>query len=72
MRRNPRSHDVYVSSDSFSYEEIMEIKAARQEAKISEERALSDEDIKRINEAGLESLKRIFARYGGHRRYKPN
>ena len=47
----------------------MRQKVERAERKEAERRALSEEDIRRIDEANLDAMRSLFRRYGGHKRY---
>lgn len=69
MVRNPPSNDEYQSIGPNDFDQIMRAKAARSEGKEAERKALSEEDVRRIDEANLEAMKKLFGRYGGHRRY---
>lgn len=69
MIRNPPSNDEYQSIGSSDFDQILKAKAARAERKEAERKALSNGDVRRIDEANLEVMKKLFERYGGHRRY---
>ncbi|HHM7088320.1 hypothetical protein ACP0I7_27625 [Pseudomonas aeruginosa] len=72
MLRNPPSSDEYQSIGLNDFDLIIQDKAARAERKQAERQALSDDEIRRIDEANLEAMKKLFRRYGGHRRYAPS
>ncbi|RFQ13516.1 hypothetical protein D0N87_27985 [Pseudomonas sp. ATCC 13867] len=72
MRKNPKSSDAYSRVGPDNFDQIIHEKEARSLAKEAERRALSEDDIRRIDEANADAMNELFKRYGGHRRYKPD
>ncbi len=69
MHKNPVSVDEYLGVGSDDFEQIMQNKADRAAQKEAKRRALSEEEVHRIDEANLEAMQKLFKRYGGHRRH---